>query len=400
MPKTRLLKRIKDVPDCLDNALASKSAALFQRIFVAHNLFFERQDIQPTALPFIVTSSFRTIFLVAGKSRSMLTQAPSSKRNIASKSVVIFFLGLGMVFAFYAVCSCRWFGFNNASHSTTKWDFLRSHSNNATAASAVGLFGYKASFDDSNDSSHSIRDGQCILYEPGFPDDHWIFFTQILVVMGPFFAAVAIIEYVLIGVHRNCALYLGDAAAFIQAASVVLSLSLCDQHSSCSWFLGAFANIAATCCFFVSLIFALCKLEEATTDEDPEKTVSVTDLESLQHDGQLYEEEDWTIFFGPVTPDIDDEECNNHLLSVQTISEIDDHLESERGDPGVKDPIIQRPVKDNVFIVRDMKSKLHTRQAKIENDSTIVDATILNVVEYDCIPAVVKSNQVNNQLDP
>lgn len=311
----------------------------------------------------------------------MFSQAHYSMRNVGIKSALTFFLGLGIGFAIYAILSCRWFEFGGAFRDTEKGNLFVSDSNNATAATSVGLFRYQASFDHNNESfSSSISNGQCVQYDPVFSDNSWIFAAQLLIMIGPLLALFSWIEAAL-DVNRNTTLYLIDAATFVQVASVILSMSRCGQFGNCSLLLGAFANIASAACFFISLIVALVGLE-SSTDDGPEKTVTNTDVESLEHDPRLQEEEDWTISYGTPAPVIDNEEYNDHQESNQEVSETKDKKESDESDLGTKDPIIQRPVKDNVFIVRDMKSKLLARQAKMENEKDVGDS-ILAVIESE-----------------
>jgi len=217
------------------------------------------------------------------------------RRNLYVKVAISFLIGLGIFCAIFAIRSCRWFVFLQDETSVNNrvfenWEFLPEMDMNSTIS--IGLFRYQTTtisedgtdtdddYDDAlnvttttisatttttttNEDYFSTSNDQCISY-PEFwvgIDHQWKFTAQLCVVLGPIIAFVSWCV-IIVGATRLwiCSFLL--LATGLQTATVVSSLSWCDQYWNCPWLLGALVNVIAACLFLLGWFFAMWGLVE------------------------------------------------------------------------------------------------------------------------------------------
>jgi hypothetical protein len=294
----------------------------------------------------------------------MFSKSPYSTRNVCIKSVITLFCAFGIFFSIFATLSCRWFVFNHDDESVQDWDFIP-HKNNTIS---IGLFRYQATDINFNDEAEepflTTSNIRCSQFDPLFlgRDYDMMFAAQICIILGPILAFVAWL-LAMIGVNKHPTGFFLLLATGVQAASVVASMSWCDEFWDCPWLLGSLSNIVATCLFFLGWLLSVCglvketpqkqDLVQDTDDEEDHPSVIVT---RSQVDSRLEEGSSFSSY------DLEKPEAEEKEVKQSA----EDLL-------GTNDPIILRAVSQSAKVVRDLTAKLKQRkqlQAVDEEDST------------------------------
>eukprot|EP00536_Pseudo-nitzschia_multiseries_P012306 jgi/Psemu1/290196/fgenesh1_pg.464_\ len=208
------------------------------------------------------------------------------QRTLCAKAVVSLFLGLGIVCAMFAICSCRWYMVAQGSYDENHDVFqtydpdtglFRPKPSVESTVVGMGLFRYQretkaiATTTSTNEEYH-----QCVSYPGIWVGTHhpWKFTSQLCAVLGPIVALVSICLILLGNSTRfwSCTMVL--LATGLHMAGMVSSLSWCNSSHSywhCPWLTGALLNLMACALFFVSWFLALCGL---TDDSDDAATTS------------------------------------------------------------------------------------------------------------------------------
>jgi hypothetical protein len=201
----------------------------------------------------------------------MFSKTPFIPRNVAVKSFLTAFCGLGIFFAISATLSCRWFDYDAASFEA--WDILPDDKNHTMS---VGLFRYQTS-----------PSGQCIQYEPLFVGDvdgmSMMYAAQICVILGPIFACTAWL-LAMVAVNKYPTVVFLLMATVVQCASVVASMSWCEGFGACPWQFGSITNTVAAAIFFVSSLLGFWGLVKEDEAAPPPKDAG-------EEDGSMEEEE-------------------------------------------------------------------------------------------------------------
>lgn len=210
----------------------------------------------------------------------------SIKRNAIVKVAITFLLAMGMFCAVFAIRSCRWFVFHHDESSGNPlfqdWSFLAEIELESTIT--VGMFSYQPFYNDqefdddgslnmtvaavdtaagNEDNDPFFSQEDCVTY-PEFwvgTDYPWKFTSQLFIVLASIFAfaswsvMIASKDHVWIG-----SFFL--LAAGLQCATVIASLSWCDQYWNCPWLMGAFANLMAAVLYTLCWALAVCGLVE------------------------------------------------------------------------------------------------------------------------------------------
>ena len=217
------------------------------------------------------------------------TSKDYSKRNVCIKVVISVLIALGIFCAIFAICSCRWFVFLQDESSENRlvqdWSFLPERDMDATIS--IGIFRYQTTsideaYDDDessnatitstpatagNDAYTSTSNDQCVSY-PGFwvgIDYQWKFTAQLCSVLGTVLAFVTWCV-IIVGADRFWICIFLLLATGFQSATVISSLSWCDQYWNCPWLLGALVNLVAACLFLSSWVLAMGGLVETRTN--------------------------------------------------------------------------------------------------------------------------------------
>lgn len=214
----------------------------------------------------------------------------SIKRNAIVKVVITFLLAMGMYCAVFAIRSCRWFAFHHDESSGNPlfqdWSFLAEIESESTIT--VGMFSYQPfcsdqEFDDDGSSNMTVaaldtaagneeeyylfNEEDCVNY-PEFwvgTDYPWKFTSQLFIVLGSIFAFASWSVMIASKDH----FWIGSfflLAAGLQCATVIASLSWCDQYWNCPWLMGALANLMAAVLYTLCWALAVCGLVEVNTN--------------------------------------------------------------------------------------------------------------------------------------
>jgi hypothetical protein len=218
-----------------------------------------------------------------------------SKRNVYIKVVISALIALGIFCAIFAIHSCRWFVFLQDESSENRlvqdWSFLPERDMDTTIS--IGIFRYQTTsideaYDDDessnatitstpatvgNDAYTSTSNEQCVSY-PGFwvgIDYRWKFTAQLCSIMGTVLAFVTW-GVIIVGADRFWVCIFLLLATGFQSATVISSLSWCDQYWNCPWLLGALVNLVAVCLFLSSWVIAMWGLVETRTNNSSSNT--------------------------------------------------------------------------------------------------------------------------------
>ncbi len=210
------------------------------------------------------------------------------KRNLFVKVVISTLLALGIFCAIFAIRSCRWFVFVQDESSENRlvldWSFLPEEELEATIS--VGIFRYQPfsviqTYDDDenlnatvatvaptpgNEAYTSTSNEDCVAYPEfwvgvGYP---WKFTSQLCSVLGSILAFVSWCVMVVGANHHWIGIFLLLSTG-IQGATVISSLSWCDQYWNCPWLLGSVVNLIAACLFCSCWVLAVWGLVEIKT---------------------------------------------------------------------------------------------------------------------------------------
>ena len=211
------------------------------------------------------------------------------KRNLFVKVVISTLLALGIFCAIFAIRSCRWFVFVQDESSENRlvldWSFLPEKELEATIS--VGIFRYQPFFvyqtydDDENlnatiatlgaptpgnEAYTSTSNEDCVAYPEfwvgvGYP---WKFTSQLCSILGSILAFVSWCVMVVGANHHWIGIFLLLSTG-IQGATVISSLSWCDQYWNCPWLLGSVVNLLAACLFCSCWVLAVWGLVEIKT---------------------------------------------------------------------------------------------------------------------------------------
>jgi hypothetical protein len=225
------------------------------------------------------------------------TSKDYSKRNVCIKVVISALIALGIFCAIFAICSCRWFVFLQDESSENRlfqdWSFLPEKDMDTTIS--IGIFRYQTTsideaYDDDessnatttstpatagNEAYISISNDQCVSY-PGFwvgTDYRWKFTAQLCSVLGTIIAFVSWCV-IMVGADRFWICIFLLLATGVQSATIISSLSWCDQYWNCPWLLGALINLVAACLFLSSWVLAMWGLVEIRTTNSSSNTNS------------------------------------------------------------------------------------------------------------------------------
>ena len=200
------------------------------------------------------------------------TSKDCSKRNVCIKVVISILVTLGMVFAILAIRSCRWFVFVQGDYSHNRvfqdWTFLPERDMETTTS--IGLFRYQNTLINDDDdslsttiasttSAYRVTDNdQCVPYT-GFwvgIEHKWKFSSQLCIVLGTIFAFVSLCVIMVGADHFWICTFLLLTTG-LQSATIISSLSWCDQYWNCPWLLGALVNLIAACLFLLCWVLAM-----------------------------------------------------------------------------------------------------------------------------------------------
>jgi hypothetical protein len=212
------------------------------------------------------------------------TSRDYSKRNTCIKVFVLTLIALGIFCAIFAMCSCQWFAFmhdeSGEHYLIQDWSILPEKDMNSTIG--IGIFRYQTTSIDHNENSNTttssthmtagndaftfMSNAKCVSY-PKFwvgIDHQWKFTAQLCSALGTILAFVSCCV-ILVGADRFSVCVFLLLATGVQSATIISSLSWCDQYWNCSWLLGALANLTAACLFLLSWLIAMFGLVEIQT---------------------------------------------------------------------------------------------------------------------------------------
>mmetsp|Transcript_5006 Transcript_5006/g.12839 ORF Transcript_5006/g.12839 Transcript_5006/m.12839 type:complete len:396 (-) Transcript_5006:861-2048(-) len=195
-----------------------------------------------------------------------------SKHNVYIKVVISILITLGIICAIFAICSCRWFVFSQDQSSDKRllqdWTFLPERDMETTIS--IGLFRYQNALIDDDDESLNTSGNavnkafvstdkhQCTSYA-GFwvgINYKWKFTSQLSIVLGTIFAFVSLCV-IIVGADNFWISTFLLLTTGLQSATIISSLSWCDQYWNCPWLLGALINLMATCLFLSCWVLAM-----------------------------------------------------------------------------------------------------------------------------------------------
>ena len=210
----------------------------------------------------------------------------SIKRNLVVKVMITLLLALGMFCAIFAIRSCRWFVFRDdefrGNPLVQDWSFLEEIELESTIT--VGIFSYQPfyidqQFDDDAASNatatpldtaagnevlyRSFSHDECVTYSEFWvgTDYPWKFTSQFFIILGSMFAFASWS----VMISGNDHFWIGSfflLSAGLQCATIIASLSWCDQYWNCPWLMGALANLMAAVLYTLCWILAVCGLVE------------------------------------------------------------------------------------------------------------------------------------------
>ena len=229
------------------------------------------------------------------------------KRNITVKVMISALITLGIFCAIFAIRSCRWFVFLQDESSEKRlvqdWSFLPESDLEATIS--VGIFRYQLLpmeevYDDdensnattpsvANEAYTTTSNEQCVSY-PEFwvgVDYPWKFATQLCSILGSI-VAFASWCVMIVGADRCWICIFLVFAAGLQCATIISSLSWCDQYWNCPWLLGFLINLVAMCLFLMSWALAVWGLVESKNARsgNPDRN-AITNQPQSQKGGQI-----------------------------------------------------------------------------------------------------------------
>lgn len=208
------------------------------------------------------------------------------KRNIFVKIAISILLGFGIFCVIFAIQSCRWFVFlqddeARGNRFVQHWSFLSEEELESTIS--VGIFRYhvltvEELYDDDknsnatsstvvatvgNEAYRTTSNEGCVAYSDLWVgvEYPWKFTSQIFSVLGPVLAFSSWCVMIVGAEHHWIFIFLLSSTG-VQAATVISSLSWCDEHLNCPWLLGALVNLAATCLFLTCWALAVWGLVE------------------------------------------------------------------------------------------------------------------------------------------
>ncbi len=212
------------------------------------------------------------------------TREESIRRNVVVKVVITILLALGMFCAIFAIRSCRWFVFHDDESSgnplVQDWSFLAEIELESTIT--VGIFSYQPfyidqEFDDDEASNatavpldtaagnevlyRSLSHEECVTYPEFWVGTNypWKFTSQLFIILGSMFAFASWS----VMISGNDHFWIGSfflLSAGLQCATIIASLSWCDQYWNCPWLIGALANLMAAVLYTLCWVLAVCGL--------------------------------------------------------------------------------------------------------------------------------------------